>query len=248
MVDVGRAAAGVRIGRGEVRALGRPRRDQIQVRGQRPGVRGREHLVLQHVVARIRPVVRDLGGRVIPHHVGHPGVVGLRVRALLAHLALGARLHPVERRDEPVHRAAVDVVPTRPLVVRAALVVLAGVVVRLPARALVVPHAHRERTVRVARDPVRTGERPEVRVERAVLLDHEDEVVDVVDAELGVDRPRVGRRDRDRGRVGRRIPTVAAPRVGHDEERDHADHQGGDHEGSEEGALGPLRARHGPGW
>ena len=47
---------------------------------------------------------------------------------------------------------------------------------------------------------------------------------------------------------GRRVPAVVAARVGHDEERDHADHQGGDHEGGEEGALGPLRARHGPGW
>ena len=46
--------------------------------GKRPGVGGREHVVLEQVVTRVRPVVRDLLGGVVAHHVGRVAGTGVR--------------------------------------------------------------------------------------------------------------------------------------------------------------------------
>ena len=51
------------------RAPRRPLADQEQVRGQAPRRVRLEHVVLEHEVARVRPVVRDLVGVVVAHHV-----------------------------------------------------------------------------------------------------------------------------------------------------------------------------------
>jgi hypothetical protein len=63
-----------------VLACRRPRRDQEQVRRQRPRIRGREQPVLQDEVIGVRPVVRDVRARVIAEDVG----LVLRSELLLA--------------------------------------------------------------------------------------------------------------------------------------------------------------------
>ena len=52
-----------------------------------------------------------------------------------------------------------------------------------------VGRAHRRHAVRVHRDAVGTGERPEIVIERTVLEHDEDQMVEVHDAGLRIDRP-----------------------------------------------------------
>ena len=131
------------------------------------------------------PVVRDLAGGVVPHHVGIAVVgtgEGVRIRAAVAGVSTGDLSV-----DEAVHLAVVDVGDRRDRVVRPARVAVVHVVVG--------PLANVRQHVRdAAREPPRrrSGQalgsrgRPEVRVERPVLLHYHDHVLDLVDALRGV--------------------------------------------------------------
>ena len=153
---------------GRVGAERRPSGEQEQMRRQGPGVRGREHAILQQVVLRVRPVVRDLLARVVAEDVRlvvRPEERSARGRE--PRVGGGALvLAPAHRGHEPVHLAAVAIDDRGLLIVRAALLVLGRAVVR--ARAMP-EHPVRYADLRCAvgphRDPVRTGERPEVVIE-----------------------------------------------------------------------------------
>ena len=62
---------GVRARRRDVvlRAQRGPFGNHEQVRRKAPRRRGLEHVILEHEVARVSPVVRDVAFRVVPHHV-----------------------------------------------------------------------------------------------------------------------------------------------------------------------------------
>ncbi len=175
--------------RREARAGSRPRRNQIQVGRERPAVRRSEHVVLQHVAPRVVPVVRDLPRRVEPHQIW--GAIGpeRRLQAFAGGMAVGARgALLVEHLDEAVHLPASHVPLRRLLPVRAADVVEAQVVVRPATMARPgVRDTAGELTLRVARQPPRAREGPEVVIERPVLLHDEDQVVDVADPRSGID-------------------------------------------------------------
>src|SRR3954462_1180416 len=84
--------------------------------------------------------------------------------------------------DEPVHLAAVDVADRVAVVGRPAGVAVGGVVVGPDARLVRrIGYTHRRHPA-LHRDAVGAGIRPEVGVERAVLLHDHDDVLDVVDA------------------------------------------------------------------
>jgi hypothetical protein len=160
-------------------AAGRPLRDQVQLRGQAPRRDRLEQVVPQHEVARVGPVVRDLALVVVAHHVRLRGRERAERRVGRGHAAgdaAGPRLA-----DEAVHLAAVHVAHGVQVLVRAAAVPVARVVVRVDAdmRARV-GHADREAAV-APRQPVGSRVRPEIGVERAVLLHDHDHVADLVD-------------------------------------------------------------------
>jgi hypothetical protein len=164
------------------RAGGRPFGHHREVGRQAPRTNRFEHVVLQHEVIRVCPVVRDLP-RVVPAHgVGltEPPRVGGAVRA--EGVGRAVRVVAFERgRDEPVHGTAVDVPRSVELAVRAALVDQGRVVERL--------HAGADPRVRHAdvgasmphRDAVRPGVRSEIGIEPEVLLHDHDHVLDLVD-------------------------------------------------------------------
>src|SRR5262249_48335163 len=79
------------------RAGRRPAGGQGQVGGQAPGAAGLERHVVEHEVLRVRPVVRDVGAGVVPHHVQRLAGAGARAAAALG---LG---------DEAVYLPVVDV-------------------------------------------------------------------------------------------------------------------------------------------
>jgi len=84
--------------------------------------------------------------------------------------------------DEAVHLAAVDVANRVEVLVRAAVVLVRAVVVGPDAATPEgVRHPDREAAV-AARDAVGSGIRAEEAVEGAVLLHHDDDVADLVDA------------------------------------------------------------------
>ena len=179
----GRAAA-----RGDVRdrALRRPAGDEVQMLGQAPGEVWLEHVVLQDEVPRVRPVVRDLVPVVVAHDVGpaRRERAGRRVdlrRACGATTAGGLQ-------HEAVHPPAGDVADRVDVVVRSARVAVRGVVVGTNAA------ASRRRDAEVLRQTVGAWIRPEVGVERPVLLHDHDDVPDQVDA-----AGRAGRARRRRG-------------------------------------------------
>jgi hypothetical protein len=94
--------------------------------------------------------------------------------------------------DEPVHPAAVDVEDRVAVVVRAAGVAIGAVVVGPLAQAtLRIGNAH------ALRNPVCTGIRAEVGVERAVLLHDHDHVPDLVDADEPCSTGGPGKEHRD---------------------------------------------------
>ena len=165
-------------------AAGRPFRDHEQVRRQAPrGVR-LEHVVLQHEVARVGPVVRDLARVVVAHHV--------RVRrAERAQRRVGvdaaADAQPAPGlAHEAVHLPAVDVADRVEVLVRAAAVAVAGVVVRVEADSAAGIRRADGEVPAAPRQAVRSRVRAEVGVERAVLLHDHDDVADLVDPRQGV--------------------------------------------------------------
>src|SRR5215212_6711334 len=161
------------------RALGRPLGDREQVRGQTPRRVGLEHVVLKHEVARVGPVVRDLARVVVAHDVDPAAVDAARlVRIGTAGLAQDCSRLP----DESVHQPVVDVVDGIEVVVGAADIAVARVVVRLDADSGLRVRRADERLAPVHRNPVGPRERPEVGVERAVLLHDDHDVLDLVDA------------------------------------------------------------------
>ena len=204
-----------------VGAVRRPSGEQEQVRRERPGVRRREHAVLQHVVPRVCPVVRDLFARVVAEDV---------------RLLLRSEEGPACRREpvcgggalplapdhgchEPVHLAVVLVDERCLLIVRSALLILRRAVVR--ARTVSehsVGDADLRRPVGSQRDPVRAGERAEVVIERSILLHDDDDVVDRAGRSGGFAR-RWRTAGRGRGRVLRDQRHGDGHRSGH-EERD----------------------------
>ena len=176
-------------------AVGRPLRHHVQVRGEAPGEVGLEHVVLEHEVARIRPVIGDVRAGVVAHHVGRAtGATTGRVERL------GAAGHPlVLLGHEPVHVAPVDVGLGVGVAVRSAEVAVLAIMEGLDAAAGrgVGEARHRPRVPRQPWDPVRPGIGPEVGVERAVLLHDDHDVADLVDAD--------GRRRRPDGRGRERV-------------------------------------------
>jgi len=178
-IDVGHAAH--RIGR--IGALRAPPRDHVEVRRQAPRVHALEHVVLQHEMPRVCPVVRDLVGGVVPERVGHvPGRRGVGTHRI--HGGVVACLHAAgdRRAREPIHRTAVDVPLCRGHVVRPTAVDQRGVVVRAHATGDAGDRDADGRDTVAHRDPVGSGEGPEIVVERAVLLHHHDHVLDLRDA------------------------------------------------------------------
>ncbi len=191
------------------RAACRPRGDHREVRRQTPRVHPLEHVVLEHEVACVVPVVRDLVPVVVAHHIGlrgrqrAAGIVGLvtREETALARLRL-----------EAVHLPAVDVMDRVDHVVWAAGIAVIPVVVRLNAdmRLRVGVAGDRTRIARKTGDTVGAGIRPEVGVERAVLLHDHHDVLDLVDPPARP-RPRLvpmprnlGRGKQQHGERGRR--------------------------------------------
>ena len=128
-----------------------------------------EHVVGEHEGLRVRPVVLELARVVVAHETrASQDGAGRRGRR-----AAAVPDEPTEAdADEPVHLAAVDVLHPGERPVRAAGAAVTRVVKRPDAPADPVRDADR------MRDPVRTRERAEVRVERAVLLHDHDHVPD----------------------------------------------------------------------
>jgi hypothetical protein len=152
------------------------------VRRQAPRRVGLEHVVLQDVVAGVRPVVGDLSPVVVAHDVGPllmQAVGGTErvVRAAADTEQAGALLA-----DEAVHPAVVDVSDGIDMVVRAAAVPVLRVVERPDATVRGrIRQANRRDTV-AHRDSVGARIRTKVRVEGTVLLHDHDDVPDLVDA------------------------------------------------------------------
>ena len=172
----------------------------------------REHVVLQDEVLRVRPVVRDLLGRVVPHDVGLScgPASGLPARVVVG-TVLAAVADLLQRPHVPVHLTAVLGDPRSDQPVRTAGVEQVRVVVRpLAMPGLGIGDADVDVSVRVSREAVGAGERAEVVIERTVLLHDHDDVRDVVDADVGVDRW-IERRLRRSGDGRRRRPSRARP-------------------------------------
>src|SRR5207253_7385216 len=133
-------------------AVRRPFGNLEQVLGQRPGGVGFEHVVLQHEVVGVGPVVGDVPAVVVTHHVGAGAAAGTGrvVRVGAAPLGL------LRLADEPVHLPAVDVGGGVDLTVRAAAVDVGGVVERALAAAGRIRRAHRRRAAG-RRDAIRAG-------------------------------------------------------------------------------------------
>ena len=139
-----------------------------------------KHVVLQHEVARVRPVVRQLARVVIAHHIrsaARRSAAGRRVDVPARHPATTPLLG-----DEPIHAPAVDVRargrrPVRPAGVDVGRIVK-GSDARLARR---IRDAHGGNTA-PQRDPVGARIGAEVRVKGTVLLHDHDDVADLVDA------------------------------------------------------------------
>ena len=221
-------------------APGRPGRHQEQVGRHAPAQCRLEHPILQHEVPRVLPVVGDLAGGVVPHHVGTSRVVGaggsVRIRAAVDGMAAGDL-----GVDEPVHLAAVDVGDCRDRVVRPSRVAVVAVVVWTLADARYgVRDAAREPPRRRSGQALSARERAEVGVERPVLLHHHDDVLDLVDALLGID---LSGRSRVVGCRHAAAGAAAADRDGGDGRTAIARHDGHDFAAVHEGAVRAIAGR-----
>ena len=114
-----------------LRAARRPAGDQREVRRQAPGVVRLEHVVLEHEVARVVPVVRDLVPVVVAHHVGLPTASASSRGCRCRDRRGSGPCAPA--RWKPSILPAVDVADRVDGVVRAAGVAVGRVVVRLDA-------------------------------------------------------------------------------------------------------------------
>ena len=182
-------------------------------------------MILEHEVVGVAPVVGDLAGIVIAHDVDAVGVGGLGAWAAEG-VVRAAALALLRLGHEPVHPPAIDVGGGVRGTVRATVVEVGGVMERLDAAPVHgVGHAH------AGWDPVGAGIRPEILIERPVLLHDHDDVLDLVDpgqirhgqhrrvrpdvpgvaAEHRPERLRAALRERDRGVVAR-APVKARPR------------------------------------
>ena len=93
-----------------VRADGRPARHEVQVVGQRPRLHRLEHVVVEHEVLGVGPVVRDLRRRVVAHDVRcRAGVGALSTVVEVGTAALLGAWSPAV--TKPSIGAAVDVGP-----------------------------------------------------------------------------------------------------------------------------------------
>jgi hypothetical protein len=116
---------------------------------------------------------------VVAHHVRLRGRERAERRVGRLHAAGDAAAPRLA--DEAVHRAAAHVAHGVEVLVRAAAVPVARVVVRIDADVRArIGHAHGEAAVS-ARQTVGSRVRPEIGVERAVLLHDHDHVADLVD-------------------------------------------------------------------
>ena len=187
----------------QIGAGGRPARHEEQVRGQGPRVGGREHAIVQRVSLRVRPVVRDLVRGVVSHHVRLTLWPGRRLRTRRhVGVVVAVVLDDPQGVDEAVHASAVDRQLRTVLGMRPTLIERVPVVVRRPAGPERIGLADVEGAVGTPGDPVGSRERPEVVVERAVLLHHEHEVIQVHDPRRRFERAvRIG----DRLRRWRRL-------------------------------------------
>src|SRR5205085_10390611 len=94
-----------------------PARDQVEVGGQAPRAGRGEHVILEHEVSGVGPIVRDVTLVVVAHHVGG-GAVGAGWVG-----GVQATAPPLRRAaDETVHLASVDVGASVGAEVRAAAV------------------------------------------------------------------------------------------------------------------------------
>ena len=188
-------------------AAGRPLGNHEQVGRQAPGGVRLEHVVLQHEVARIGPVVRDLAPVVVAHYVRVRRAERAE-RRVRADRAAGREPTP-GLAHEPVHLAVVDVAGGVEVLVRPAAVAVARIVERVEADpGARIRRADGEMAV-VPWQPVRSRVSAEVRVEGPVLLHDHDDVADLVDPRdhMGVRlfRPREeGESDDQRHREGER--------------------------------------------
>ena len=193
MGEVGRQAGPLQLvlaaQRIRARALRRPLGDHEQVRGKAPRRVRLEHVVLEDVVPRVLPVVRDLAGVVVAHDVDAavltaPGVGQVRA-TLLGTLGL---------RHEPVHLPPVDVQGRVDHGVGPTPIQVVAIVIG-PIACLAVGIGDADSR----RDAVRTRVRPEVGIEGAVLLHDHDHVLDLVDPAQPAPSTRArGRRSRRR--------------------------------------------------
>ena len=224
--------------------MGGPRRHEEQVRRQRPRIGGREHVVLQDELLGVPPVVRDLLGRVVAHDVRLPLRPEVR-RALRIRAVIGAVQRAVDHGpDEPVHLPAVDVQLRVTLAVGTPLLqLLMGVIRPYACSGDRVGDADRRPPV-PHRDAVGARERPEVVIERTVLLDDEDQVLEVLLGLLELRQVGTGRgRPRRPRRARRRRARLSRPARGR--RAGGCEHRGQDERDHEETGAGGVRT-HGP--
>ena len=152
------------------------------MRRQAPRAHALEQMILQDEAMRVCPVVRDLGGGVIAHHIRDPPPRG-RATSWYAGindaepLAAGSQCL-----NEAIHASAVDVCSRSPGCVRTPEIDQVRVVERAEAVSCVRVGDADGRSPPMPRDAVGAGKRPEVVVERAVLLHDDDDVLDLLDA------------------------------------------------------------------
>ena len=136
-----------------VHAVGRPGGHHVQVRRQAPAQIGLEHVVLEHEVLGVLPVVRDLPGVVITHDVKARRPPEDSPQLILGgdrHVAaepVGIDMQRLDAGDEPVHRPVADIGHRVHRHVRPAVIDVLVIVVGLLAAVLL--------RVRHARQPAR---------------------------------------------------------------------------------------------
>ena len=181
----------------DLRTARRPLRDHVQVRWETPRAHRFEHPILQNEVARVRPIVGQLGLRVVAHL---RLLVTLHDASRNIGWATAGAIRCVHDGDKAVHLAAVDREIGGFCAVGAAGVFVTGVVIGTHARAgLRIGNADLRETV-AHRDAIGAGEGAEVTIEGAVLLHDDDDVLDFMNTVVCSDG---ARRNRDGSNVTR---------------------------------------------